>query len=151
MKVVRVLRAVHHAVAYESRHGRAAEVAGWSNLLASLGLGLAANRLGAAPLAALLVAALAFVLLRVALVHRTSIGVAALLGTLAVAAVGGGLAWTFGHALEEVHPAAPQMAGVAGALLGALLPAWAYATVAQHRRNDVPDSLLGPASSKASG
>ena len=132
---------------YESRHGRAAEVAGWSNALAAVCLALAGHRLGLGALAALAVFVAAWALLRLALVHPTSLAFAALLGTLAVAAAGGGVAWTFGHALEDVHAAAPQITGIAGALAGALVPSWAYATVARHRRAHVPDSLVSPVSS----
>lgn len=141
----RALRAVHHALAFESRHGRAAEVAGWSNALASLGLGVAAFRCGLGEVAAVAVLVASFALLRLAMTHRATIPLAALAGSLAVAGVGGLLAWTFAHVVET-EPAAPSIAGIVGALVSALAPAWAYATVARSRRADVPDSLLSPVS-----
>ncbi len=134
----------------ESRHGRAAEIVGWSNAFAAVGLGLAAYHvLALAPLWAAGVFVAAFVVLRFALAHKATLGLAALLGTLAVSAIGGGLAWTFAHVIESI-PAAPQIAGVLGALLSAFGPAWAYATVARHRARRVPDSLIEPVSAPTS-
>jgi hypothetical protein len=136
---------VHHAVAFESRQGRAAEVAGWSNALASLGFGVLAFRCGLGEAASVAALVVSFALLRLAMAHLATLPLAALAGTLAVAGGGGLLAWTFGHVVET-EPAAPSVAGIVGALASALAPAWAYATVARHRRQHVPDSLLSPIS-----
>ncbi len=141
-----VLRAIHHAFVFESRHGRAAEIVGWSNALAALVVGAAVYRgLELTLLLALGATVLAFVLLRLALAHRLTLGLAALAGTLSVAAVSGLFAWTLGHAIES-YAWAPHVLGIASALGGALAPAWAYASVAAHRRQQVPDSLISPVS-----
>lgn len=140
----RALRAVHHAVFHASREGRAAEIAAWSNAAAAVGAGAGAFALSRSWPAALATALAMFVPLRVALAHRVTVWVAALLGTLAVAATSGGLAWVFAHVLEA--PSAPPIAAVLGALAGALAPAWAYGRLAQRRLDEVPDSLLEPVS-----
>ena len=70
--------------------------------------------------------------------------IAAGFGTLTIAALGGALAWLFGHAVES--PAAPSIAAVLGALFASLGPAWSYAHLARRRAEDVRDSLLAPVS-----
>jgi hypothetical protein len=145
----RALRAVHHAFAFESRHGRAAEIAGWSNALAALGFGVLTFRGGLGEAASVAALVVSFALLRLAMAHLATLPLAALAGTLAVAGGGGLLAWTFGHVFET-EPAAPVTAGILGALASALAPAWAYAEVARHRREHVPDSLVSPVSSVSS-
>lgn len=141
-----VLRAIHHAFVFESRHGRAAEIVGWSNALAAVVAGASAFRgLDLALLPSFAVTVVAFALLRVAMVHRFTLGLAALAGTLSVAAAAGVLAWTLGHVVEA-YAWAPHALGIVSALTSALAPAWAYASVAAHRRQQVPDSLLTPLS-----
>jgi hypothetical protein len=137
-----LVRAVQRAIQYESRAGRAAEIAGWSNGVAAVAAGagvwLEARSWGLAFGAALV----AFVLLRLALAHRVTVWVAAIVGTLSVAAAGGALAWLFSHVSES--PAAPPIAAALGALVAGALPGWAYATLARRRASDVPDSLVTP-------
>ncbi|MBX3189885.1 MAG: hypothetical protein KF819_22860 [Labilithrix sp.] len=146
----RIARTVHHAVFDESREGRAAEVAAWSNAASALALGagataLAWSRSGSRALAiGAATFVVAFVLLRLLLAHRVSVWFAAALGTLTVSALGGGLAWVFAHVVE--HPAAPSIGAAIGALLAAALPAWSYGTIARRRRDEIPDSLLEPVS-----
>ena len=96
----------------------------------------------------LLAGALALVVLRFALTHRLTVWFAAAVGTLTVAAVGGTLAWLFGHVVEIAS--APSIAAVAGALLAALAPAWSYANIARRRAEDVRDSLIDPISAPRS-
>ena len=144
-----MLRFVHHLVFDASRAGRSAEIAAWSNGLAALGLGGGAYALTRSWPGALGVAVLVFVLLRGALAHRHTVWVPATLGTLAVGAVGGALAWLFGHVVEV--PSAPSIAAVLGAVLSALAPAWAYANFAQRRARDIRDSLVDPVSVPPSG
>lgn len=139
---------MHHGLVFESRHGRAAEIAGWSNLLAAFAVAGVALRGGLGPSGAIAVLVGAFTLLRLAMASRVTLPFAALAGSLAVSATFGALAWVFGHVFESV-PSAPSIAGVLGALVSGLAPAWAYAAVAQHRRALVPDSLVSPVSSAA--
>lgn len=96
----------------------------------------------------LLGGALTLVALRLALTHRLTVWFAALVGTLTVAAVGGALAWLFGHVVETA--AAPSIAAIAGALLAALAPAWSYANIARLRAGDIRDSLVDPISAPRS-
>lgn len=145
----RVLRFLHHLVFDASRAGRSSEVAAWSNGLAALGLGGGAYALTRSWPGAIGVVVLVFVLLRGALAHRHTVWIPACLGTLTVAAIGGGLAWLFGHVIEV--PAAPSIAAVLGAFLSALAPAWAYATLAQRRTRAIRDSLIDPVSVPPSG
>ena len=91
---------------------------------------------------------LVLVVLRLALTHRLTVWLAAFVGTLTVAAVGGALAWLFGH-LAPLE-SAPSIAAVAGALLAALAPAWSYASIARRRAEDVRDSLVEPISAPRS-
>ena len=117
--------------------------------MAAIGLGGAAYALTRSWPGAIGAVVLVFVLLRGALAHRNTVFIPASLGTLAVAAVGGGLAWLFGHVIEV--PSAPSIAAVLGAVLSALAPAWAYATLAQRRARDIRDSLVDPVSVPPSG
>lgn len=89
-------------------------------------------------------AAFAFTLLRVSLVNRVSVWIAAALGTLTVGALGGSLAWVFAHVIET--PWAPALAAIVGAIVAAAPPAWSYARLARRRQEDVPDSLIEPVS-----
>ena len=93
--------------------------------------------------------AFAFVGLRVALAHRSTLWIAAGFGTLTVAAVGGSLAWLFGHLLDG--PSAPSIAAVLGAVVAALGPAWGYARLARRRAEGVRDSLIEPVSASRGG
>src|SRR5690242_4219116 len=86
--IANLIRSIHHAIFHASREGRSAEVAAWSNAVASLGLGAGAFMLAHSWPLALVVATFSFVLLRVALAHRLTVWVAASFGTLAVSAVG---------------------------------------------------------------
>jgi hypothetical protein len=137
---VRVLRLLRRAVVYESREGRAAEIAGWSNFVAAFVVGAGAfyaERSFAFAFAALVAALVA---LRLALANRVTVWLAAAVGSLSVATACGALAWTFAHVLEM--PAAPPIAGALGALVGGAIPATAYLRIARRRADDVPDSLL---------
>lgn len=127
-----------------SRAGRSSEIAAWSNAVASLGLGASVYLAARSWPLAVGLSILGFILLRGALVHRLTVWIAASFGTLAVAGVGGGLSWLFAHVLEV--PAAPSIAAVIGALLAAILPAWAYGNLAQLRERRVRDSLIDPVS-----
>jgi hypothetical protein len=140
--VRRFFRTLLRAVFYESREGRAAEIAAWSNALVGLAAGVALwLELGSWVLA-FGAAALVFLVLRVALAHRVTVWIAAVVGTLVVATAGAALAWVFAHVIEI--PSAPPIAAVlAGLALGAL-PGWAYVQLARSRANDVPDSLVTP-------
>jgi hypothetical protein len=150
----RAIRTLRHAVFDESREGRAAEIAAWSNAAAAVSIALAIIVAGWDRLAVhatwlgLVAGAITLVLLRLALTTRLTVWVAALAGTLTVAAIAGVLAWLFGHVVEVA--AAPSIAAVAGALLGALAPAWAYADIARRRASDVRDSLVDPVSAPRS-
>jgi hypothetical protein len=143
-KPMRLLRTAHHLVFDASRQGRPFEIAAWSNAVASLGLGAGTYALTRSSSAAVGAFVLAFVLLRMALAYPQTVCVAASLGTLSVGTVGGALSWLFAHVIEA--PSAPSIAGVAGALLSAIAPAWAYANLAQRRAQDIPDSLVEPVS-----
>lgn len=144
----RVLRAVHHSIFHESSAGRAAEVVAWSNAAAALGVGAEGFVLGLSLAAAAALAILAFVLLRVALLHRITIWIAAAFGTVAVAGAAGGLAWLFAHVVEI--PAAPPIAAACAGVLAAILPTRAYVKLARSREADVPDSLVDPISARSS-
>jgi hypothetical protein len=144
-RVRRVFRALHHAVFHASRQGRAAEVAGWSNALASLAIGGGLFLLYRSIALAVAASVVAFVLLRVALAHRATVWIAASFGTLAVAGAAGGLAWLFAHVVESI-PSLPSIVAVLAAVGGATLPAWAYGRLAQRRVENVRDSLFDPVS-----
>ena len=135
----RALRGARHAILYESRAGRAAEIAGWSNALAAALAGAAALYEARRPALALVAVVATFALLRAALAHRSTVWIAAALGTLSVSAAAGSLAWVFAQTLET--PTAPPIAAVLVAIGSALLPAMAYARLARLRQDDVPDSL----------
>jgi hypothetical protein len=81
------------------------------------------------------------VALRLALVSRWTLWISASLGTLSVAGACGFVAWVFGHVIEV--PGAASIIGVAAGIGGALLPAWAYGSLAGRRAQHVPDSLVG--------
>jgi hypothetical protein len=91
-----------------------------------------------------------FVLLRLALANRHTIWIAASFGTLAVGSASGGLAWLFGHGIEA-SASAPSIAAVIFAVLGAMLPAWAYGRLAERRASNQRDSLIDPVSVPSSG
>lgn len=152
--LTRALRAIRHAVFDESRGGRAAEIAAWSNGASAVAIAAAVTALGwerlpvHAAWVGLLSGALALVVLRFSLTHRLTVWFAAAVGTLTVAAVGGALAWLFAHVVEIA--AAPSIAAVGGALLAALAPAWSYASIARRRAEDVRDSLVEPVSAPRS-
>jgi hypothetical protein len=127
---------------YESRDGRAAEVAGWSNALAAIAMGGAVvwqHGTWAAAGATILVA---FLALRLALTNRVTVWLAAAVGTLTVGGATGALAWLFGHVAELAW--VPPIAGLVVGVAAAALPAWAYTQIARQRLADVPDSLLEP-------
>ncbi len=134
----------------ESRGGRAAEIAAWSNGASAVIVAAAITVIGwnrlplHAAWAGLCGGALMLVVLRLALTHRLTVWLAAAAGTLTVAAAGGALAWLFAHVLEEA--AAPSIAAVIGALVAALAPAWSYAQIARQRAGDERDSLVEPIS-----
>jgi hypothetical protein len=146
----RGVRAIHHAVFHESREGRAAEIAAWSNGAAAVVCAGGMTFVGwhrlpfHAAWLGLLVGAVMFAALRFTLTHRFTVWIAASFGTLTVAAIGGVLAWLFAHLLEL--SAAPPIAAIAGALLAALAPAWSYAHLARRRAQNVRDSLVDPVS-----
>lgn len=140
----RFLRSIHHAIFHESRQGRAAEVIAWSNGAAALGAGAQTLLLGAPLAASAGVAVMAFILLRLALVHRTTVWIAAAFGTVAVAGAAGALAWLFAHVVE--NPAAPPIAAAAAGVLAAIVPTRAYVQLARCRSASVRDSLLDPVS-----
>lgn len=140
----RALRRLHHAIFYASRDGRSAEIAAWSNAVASLGIGVATFFVMHSWPFAICLPLIAFVLLRLALVHRLTIWIAASFGTLAVSGLAGALVWLFAHVIEI--PSAPSIAAVIGAVAAATLPAGAYARLAQRRAEDVRDSLVDPVS-----
>jgi hypothetical protein len=144
--IARAIRSIHHLIFHASREGRSAEIAVWSNAIASLGIGAGTFFLThhSWPLS-ITTAALSFVLLRLALAHRLTVWIAASCGTLAVSCVGGGLAWLFAHVIEAV-PSAPSIAAVIGAVASATLPAWAYGRLAQRRDDHIRDSLIDPVS-----
>jgi hypothetical protein len=141
---MRVARKLHHIVFHASREGRASEIAAWSNALASIGLGIGSFVLTHSSPLATCAPIILFVLLRAALTNRVTIWIAGVTGTVAVAAVGGGLAWLFGHVIEI--PSVPLIAAAIVALGSASIPVWAYRRLAQRRADDVRDSLIDPIS-----
>ncbi|MDB4934386.1 MAG: hypothetical protein JWP87_1358 [Labilithrix sp.] len=138
----------------ESREGRAAEIAAWSNGATAVAVALAITVLGWSRLpvhsAWLGLAAGAFTLLvlRLALAHRFTVWFAAVAGTLTIASLGGSIAWVLGHVIET--PSAASIAAVVGALLSALAPAWSYSRIAKRRAESVRDSLVDPVSVRSS-
>ena len=146
----RILRALRSAILVESRQGRAAEIAGWSNAASAVAVAagavaLAWSRLGSHALwLGLPTGAVALFLLRLALTHRMTVWIAAVLGTLTIAVLGGLLSWVFAHALEM--PTVPPIAAAVGALLASLAPAWSYGQLVQRRAESVRDSLIDPVS-----
>jgi hypothetical protein len=146
--VRRVLRAIHHSVFHESSAGRAAEVVAWSNAAAALGIGAQGVVLGLSLAASAGIAIFAFVLLRLALLHRVTVWIAAAFGTIAVAGAAGGLAWLFAHCIEI--DAAPAIAAACAGVLASILPTRAYVKLARSRERDVPDSLVDPISARSS-
>lgn len=135
---------------HASRGGRASEIAVWSNAASALAVagGVVALTWPSLNVHAawigLGVGALAFIGLRLSLAHRLTVCIAAAFGTLTIAALGGALAWLFGHVLDS--PSAPSIAAVLGALVAALAPAWSYAHLARRRGEGRRDSLLEPIS-----
>ena len=144
----RFLRAIHHSIFHESTEGRAAEVVAWSNAAAALGFGGQAFLLGMSLAASVAIAVLAFILLRMALLHRVTIWIAAAFGTVAIAGAAGGVAWLFAHVSEI--PAAPPIAAAAAGVLAAILPTRAYGKLARSRAAEIPDSLVDPVSLRSS-
>ena len=144
------MRTVQHAVFDESREGRAAEIAAWSNGLSALGLAAAIAVYGWASLPVhsawigLAAGVVTLLALRLALTHRWTVWLAGAAGTLTIAALGGSLAWLFGHVVET--PAAPSIAAVLGAVAAAIAPAWSYSHLARRRAQSVRDSLVDPVS-----
>ena len=145
-----MLRLLRHAVFQASRKGRAGEIAGWANGASALAVAAGVTALGWPQLSmhaawiGLAVGVISFGGLRLALAHRVTVWIAATLGTVTVAALGGGLAWLFAHVVER--PAVPSIAAVVGALGAAIAPAWSYAHLAKRRKENVPDSLISPVS-----
>jgi hypothetical protein len=143
-------RSVHHAIFHASREGRASEIAGWANAASALAVaaGIVVFTWARLPVHAAWIGVFAglvtFVGLRLSLAHRFTLWIAAAFGTLTVAALGGALAWLFGHLVES--PAAPSIAAVLGAVAAALIPAWGYAHLARRRAANVRDSLIEPIS-----
>lgn len=142
--VARVLRLLDHAIFDASRHGRVAEITGWSNAFASLGLGGLVYLLTSSWQVAVGTPIVAFILLRIALVNRHTVWIAASLGTLAVSGLAGFLTWLFAHVAEI--PWLPSVAAVIVALASATVPAWAYGRLAQRRTSHIRDSLIDPVS-----
>jgi hypothetical protein len=140
--VRKFLKGIQRVLSYESRDGRAAEIAGWSNALAALGAGGGAWYGTGSWIAALAVSVVLFSCLRIALAHRVTVWIACAVGTIVVGATAGALAWTFGHIAE--HPLAPALAAMIVGLCSTIAPAWAYTHIARQRANDVPDSLVDP-------
>lgn len=116
----------------------------WSNAAASLGIGAGVFVQTHAFAPSIAAATAAFLLLRVALAHRWTVRVAAALGTIAVAALGGGLAWLLAHVFESI-PSAPIVGALLGAIGSAALPLWAYVQLARYREQS-RDSLIDPVS-----
>jgi hypothetical protein len=146
--VRRALRGLHHSIFHESSAGRAAEVVAWSNAAAALGLGGQGFMFGLSLAASAGVAVLAFVLLRLALLHRLTVWVAAAFGTVAIAGAAGGLAWLFAHVIEM--DAAPPIAAACAGVLASILPTRAYVKLARSREADIPDSRVDPVSARSS-
>jgi hypothetical protein len=148
--VRKFVRALHHAIFHASREGRASEIVLWSNAVASLAMaGLSWFLFRSTP-ATIATPVVLFVLLRLALMNRHTIWIAASFGTLAVGGGSGALAWLFGHVIE-VSASAPSIAAVIFAVVGAMLPAWAYGRLAERRSSNQPDSLIDPVSVPSSG
>jgi hypothetical protein len=141
-----LLRVLHHSIFHESSAGRAAEVVAWSNAAAALCIGGQGYLAGLSLAAAAGVAIGSFVLLRLALLHRVTIWIAAAFGTVAIAGAAGGLAWLFAHVVEM--EAAPPIAAACAGVLAAILPTRAYVKLARNREASVPDSLVDPISSR---
>ena len=141
-------RGLHHSIFHESSSGRAAEVVAWSNAAAALGAGAQAFILGSSLAVAGAIAAFAFVALRLALLNRWTVWIAAAFGTVAIAGAAGGLAWLFAHVVEL--EAAPPIAAAAAGVLAAIVPTRAYVKLARSREANVPDSLVEPVSARES-
>ena len=131
-----------------SRVGRAGEIAAWSNAASALAIAITTGALLWSRFAidavwiGLLAGVALFVVLRLALAHRYTVWISALVGTLTIATLGAAVAWLIGHLVEA--PDAPTVAAALGAILAALAPAWAYGQLAQRRANSERDSLLSP-------
>lgn len=136
----RAVARLRRAVLYESSSGTAYEIVAWANALPALAAGVAAWRASHAIGAGFAAALVAYVALRLALIHRVTVWIAAVLGTSGAAAAGGALAWLFAHAIE--HPAAPPIAASIGAIAAGAAPAWAYGELVRRRMKDVRDSLV---------
>jgi hypothetical protein len=136
----RTLRLLRNALVYESREGRAAEVCGWSNLVTAVAAAAGTFYAARSVPVALAAGVAAFIALRLALAHRVTVWIAAAVGTLSVAAVGGAFAWVFAHVVDA--SAAPPIAAALGAIVAGALPALSYARVARRRAAGVRDSLL---------
>ena len=147
-RVRRAIRAVDHVVFDASRLGRAGEIAAWSNAASAFAVAIGTGAFLWSRLAndaawlGLLAGVATFVVLRLALAHRTTVWISALVGTLTIAALGAAVAWLLGHIVEA--PNAPSVAAALGAILAALAPAWAYGQLAQRRASYERDSLLSP-------
>lgn len=147
-RVRRAARAIHHVVFDASRVGRAGEIAAWANAASAFAIAVATGALLWARFAThaawlgLVAGLVTLLVLRLALAHRYTVWISALIGTLTVASVGATAGWLFGHVVET--PNAPSIAAAFGAILAALAPAWAYGQVAQRRANAERDSLLSP-------
>ena len=150
----RALRTADHAIFDASRVGRAGEIAAWSNAASALVVAVGttawlwtqfAHEAGWAGLA---VGVVTLVALRLALTHRYTVWVSAFFGTLTIAGGGAAMGWLFGHVVEA--PSAPSTAAVAGAIVAAIAPAWAYSQLAKRRANAERDSLIDPVSVPAS-
>lgn len=148
-KLRRFFRLLYRTVFVASRQGRPYEIAVWSNAVASLLVAGATFYAVRAAVPTILSAVLLFVALRLALISRHTVWIAATLGTLAVGGGAGGLAWLFGHVIETAGAA--SIAGVLGAMMGALGPAWAYSELVRRRSESVRDSLMDPVSMPSSG
>jgi hypothetical protein len=127
------------------RWARATEIATWANAASALAVagGVTALMWTRLPAYAIWIGlgggVLAFAALRLSLAHRFTLWIAAAFGTLTIAALGGGLFWLFAHVLES--PAAPSIAGVVGAIVAAVGPAWGYGHLARDRAESRRDSL----------
>lgn len=146
----RVFRALRSAIFVESRQGRAAEIAGWSNAASAVAVAACAVALAWSRLASnalwlgLATGAITLFLLRLALTNRVTVWIASVLGTLTVAGLGGALTWVFAHVVEM--PTLPPIAAVLGAFLASLGPAWSYAQLARRRADSIRDSFIDPIS-----
>jgi len=141
----RAYRNIHHAIFHASREGRCAEIAFWSNTAACFLLGAGTFYVTQSWVVGVAIAAAMFILLRIAIANRFTVWIAASFGTLAVSALGGALAWLFAHVIES-SATAPSIAAVAGAVVSATVPAWAFGRLAQRRQEAIPDSLVEPIS-----